>query len=143
MPSLWLRLRFRFVLWLAARLLPWRVAQHPLDRVLRLARPGGPRFLGLPHEYIAKRILRTTRRPWLMRDRRCLRQGLLGQRFFAEAGYAPELHFGIEPRSIGTAQVSAHCWVCLDGRPALNDRLPNMKTILVHAGDGTARVPPA
>jgi hypothetical protein len=130
--SLVTRLRFGVSLWLAARLLPSRVARKPFQRVLRLAEPSAIRFRGLPPDYIAKRILQTTRKPWLMRDRRCLRQGLLGCRFLAEAGYAPELHFGINPSSIGTPRLAAHCWVCINGTPVLNDRVNDMVTILVH-----------
>lgn len=130
--SLWTRLRFRVCLWLAARLLPSRVAHKPLQKVLELAEPTSLRFAGLHHDYITARVLRATRRPWLMRDRRCLRQGLLGCRFLAEAGYEPELHFGIDGDSIGTQRLAAHCWVCLNGKPVLNDRINHMTTILVH-----------
>ena len=129
---LWTRLRFRVSLWLAARLLPSRVAHKPLQQVLEIAEPTSLRFAGLHHDYIAARVLRATRRPWLMRDRRCLRQGLLGCRFLAEAGYAPELHFGIDGDSIGTQRLAAHCWVCINGKPVLNDRINHMTTILVH-----------
>ena len=130
--SLWTRLRFRVSLWLAARLLPSRVAHKPLQQVLDIAEPTSLRFAGLHHDYITARVLRATRRPWLMRDRRCLRQGLLGCRFLAEAGYAPELHFGIDGDSIGTHRLAAHCWVCIQGKPVLNDRIKDMPTILVH-----------
>ena len=128
----WIRLRFGVSLWLAARLLPFRVAHKPLQQVLGIADPSALRFPGLPHEYITARVMRTTRRPWLMRKRPCLRQGLLGCRFLAEAGYAPELHFGIDGDSIGTHRLSAHCWVCINGKPVLNDRINDMATILVH-----------
>jgi hypothetical protein len=117
---------------LAARLLPSRVANKPLQKVLEMAEPTSLRFAGLHHDYITERVLRATRRPWLMRDRRCLRQGLLGCRFLAEAGYAPELHFGIDGDSIGTHRLAAHCWVCIQGKPVLNDRIKDMPTILVH-----------
>lgn len=126
------RLRFGVSLWIAARLLPLRVARKPWRRVLEMADPSSIRFAGLHHDYITARVLRATRRPWLMRDRPCLRQGLLGCRFLAEAGYAPELHFGINGDSIGTHRLSAHCWVCINGKPVLNDRINHMATILVH-----------
>ena len=128
----WTRLRFGVSLWIAARLLPLRVARKPWRRVLGMADPSSIRFAGLHHDYITARVLRATRRPWLMRDRPCLRQGLLGCRFLAEAGYAPELHFGIDGDSIGTHRLSAHCWVCINGKPVLNDRINHMTTILVH-----------
>ena len=129
---LWTRLSFGVSLWIAARLLPLRAARKPWRRVLGMAEPTSLRFAGLHHDYIAARVLHATRRPWLMRDRRCLRQGLLGCRFLAEAGYAPELHFGIDGDSIGTHRLSAHCWVCINGKPVLNDRINHMTTILVH-----------
>ena len=126
------RLRFGVSLWIAARLLPLRVARKPWRRVLTMADPSSIRFAGLHHDSIPARVLRATRRPWLMRDRPCLRQGLLGCRFLAEAGYAPELHFGINGDSIGTHRLSAHCWVCINGTPVLNDRINHMETIWVH-----------
>ncbi|OQX30647.1 MAG: hypothetical protein B0D96_11365 [Candidatus Sedimenticola endophacoides] len=137
MPSLQQRLRFNLSLWLAARILPFRVGQRPLDRVLALAEPVRTgRFHGLPPGYISEHVLRTTRHPWLMRKRRCLRQGLLGYRFLAEAGFCPELHFGVDFRSLRTGDEKAHCWVSLDGVSVVNDRMENMSTVLVHSSKG-------
>jgi hypothetical protein len=77
-----------------------------------------------------------------MRDRRCLREGLLGHRFLRLAGFDPELRFGVDPKSLQTPRVSAHCWVCLDGRPVVSDSLPGMVEIYRHHADAS-KVHPA
>lgn len=79
------------------------------------------RFATLQPYQIANWVIRATRKPWFMRNRRCLRQGLLGTRFMRLAGYDPHLVFGVSTKSIQAASVSAHCWVELDGVPVLND----------------------
>jgi hypothetical protein len=126
-------MRFRAALWIAARLLPWRVWRQPLNAVLRLAEPGDTRrYAGLSPAYMSRAIKRAARHPWLMRDRRCLRDGILGYRFLSEAGLRPELNFGIDPHSIAADRLVAHCWVSIDGEAVINDKLPGMTTILVH-----------
>src|SRR5882757_4718253 len=101
MTALATRIRFRIALWWRARILPWQVRQQPLEAVVALANATPvARYRGLPIAYIVKRVRRTARRPWLMRDRRCLREGLLAFRFMAAAGYAPELYFGIDRTSV-------------------------------------------
>lgn len=82
-----LRALFRAHLWLSARLLPLRVGRRSFEAVLKRAplQSSAP-YRGLPAAYIAARVNRTVRRPWLMRDRRCLREGLLGHRFLRLAG---------------------------------------------------------
>jgi hypothetical protein len=77
--------------------------------------PGVP-YSGLSIDVIAKRVRRATRRPWLMRNRRCLREGLLLNRFLVMAGHKPVLHFGVVRTSLGGPQVKAHCWVTAGGR---------------------------
>lgn len=131
--SLWRRLRFRADVWLAARLLPLRLRGRRFEEVLK-AVPVAPRrrYAGLSAEYISRTVFRVTRRPLLMRDRRCLRQGLLGFGYMAQAGLKPELHFAVERDSVPTGQLAAHCWVCVDGQPVLSDRTPDMVTIYVH-----------
>ena len=130
------RLRFWASLWLRARLMPLQVKGRRFDTVLRLAHPKGSEdYAGLPASYVSASIQRVTRHPWFMRRNRCLRQGLLGFRFLGEAGFRPELHFGVDPSSMNADRLSAHCWVCLDGKPVLSDRLPGMATIYVHTLD--------
>jgi hypothetical protein len=136
----WTPVRFRGALWVAARLLPWRVWRQPLNAVLKLAEPGDTRrYVGLSPAFIARAIRRATRHPWLMRDRRCLRDGILGYRFLSEAGLHPELHFAIDPRSMNADRLVAHCWVCLDGEPVINDRRADMTVILVHSANASRR----
>jgi len=124
--------RFRVELWLAARLLPWRVTGKSFEQMLAMASPDGSVDLaGLPAEYVSRRV-RSVRRPWLMRDRRCLREGLLGFEFLRRSGYSPELHFAVDPASVSSDRISAHCWVCLDGKPIVGDRQGDQVTIFVH-----------
>jgi len=101
-------------------------------------------YAGLPVEYISRRVRKAVRHPWLMRDRRCLREGLLGFEFLRRSGYSPELHFAVDPASVTSDRISAHCWVCLDGKPVVGDRQGDQVTIFVHrsgpampAGDRT------
>ncbi|HEX6000466.1 MAG TPA: lasso peptide biosynthesis B2 protein, partial [Hyphomicrobiaceae bacterium] len=81
------------------------------------------------------RVKRATRRPWLMRDRPCLRQGLLAMRFLRLAGYRPVLHFAIDRTSVSRDVLSAHCWVSLDGEVLLNPATPSMVEILSYVED--------
>jgi hypothetical protein len=125
--------RFRIDLWLAARSLPWRVSGKSLDQILAMASPVGRLdYPGLAPEYISRRVRKSVRRPLVMRDRRCLREGLLGFEFFRRSGYDPELHFAVEPSSIAKDRIAAHCWVCLDGQPIVGDRQGDQVTILIH-----------
>ncbi len=117
-PGFATRLAFRTELWLRARLLPFRLPQDlPLDNVLTLAQPtAGPgRFSGLPATAIVRAVRRTLRHPVLMRNRRCLREGLLAYRFLTEAGHRPRLHFGIDPGIVASPIAKAHCWVTIGG----------------------------
>jgi hypothetical protein len=136
----WVRVRFRTVLWASARMLPWRIRRRPLNAVLEIAEPfDRKRYAGLPAAYIANAIKRTTRHSWLMRDRKCLRRGLLGYRFLSEAGFRPELRFSVDPYSPSKDRMTAHCWVCLDGKPIVGEELAGATTVLVHADHDTAR----
>ena len=133
--------RFRIDLWLAARSLPWRVAGKSFEDILALASPKGRvDYSGLPAEYISRRVRKSVRHPWLMRDRRCLREGLLGFEFLRRSGYSPELHFAVDPGSVSKERIAAHCWVCLDGKPVVGDRQGDQVTIFIHRSEmlGTA-----
>ena len=125
--------RFRLDLWLSARSLPWRVAGKSFEQVLATASTNGRvDYAGLPVDYVARRVRKSVRRPWLMRDRRCLREGLLGFKFLSSSGHSPELHFAVDPASVSTERISAHCWVCIDGKPVVGDRLGDQVTIFIH-----------
>lgn len=125
------RALFNCHLWASARLLPFVVGRRDMAGVRRYTgAPARTLYAGLPASYVADRVKRAARRPWLMRDRRCLREGLLAFRFLSLAGYRPELRFGIERQSVADPLLKAHCWVCLDDRPVVSDRLPDMIEIL-------------
>jgi hypothetical protein len=131
-------LRFRTSLWLSARLLPFRVRHRPLNEILTLLQPGNAQpYRGLPLAYIVKRICRTVRRPVLMRDRRCLREGLLAFQFLQAAGYKAELHFGIDTTTVATPDLQAHCWIVCNSETVLNAPGLNIRPILVYR-DGVA-----
>ena len=133
-----LRALFRCHLWASARLMPALIAGRSFEDVLKWAPlASSTPYRGLPAAYIVAHVNRTVRHPWLMRDRRCLREGLLGHRFLRLAGFDPELRFGVDPKSLQTPRVSAHCWVCLDGRPVVSDSLPGMVEIYRHHADAS------
>lgn len=127
-------------IWVTARLLPFAVAFRDFSQILRLCDvKTSDLYEGAAPETIAHATRRATRKPWLMRNRRCLRQGLIGYRFLRKAGYEPELHFGIDVGSVESKRIDAHCWVVLDGKPVVNDIIEGMVTIHVH--DSTSADP--
>jgi len=136
-----LRALFRGHLWVSARLMPVLIGQGDFESVLKWAPLISPAlYRGLPSSYVVASVNRTVRHPWLMRDRRCLREGLLAHRFLRLAGFDPDLRFGVDPKSIHKPRMSAHCWVCLDGRPVVSDSLPGMVEIYRHHAEaGKAR----
>lgn len=128
-----MRIRFGLELWLSARLLPFRVRNRRFQDVLALAPMGGRSpFAGLSLRYITRRVQRVVRHPWLMKDRRCLREGLLGFRFLSRAGFKPELRFAVDRGSVKTDDITAHCWVSIDDTPVISNREPEMVTVYVH-----------
>ncbi len=143
MTSLLERLRFRLALWLWARWLPILAYQRDLQSLTeRALPPPRVRYTHLEPAYIVKHVRRAVRKPWVMRDRPCLRQGLLAYRFLSLAGYQPELHFGVDQTSIAASRLSAHCWIVLDGRTILNEPEKNMIKVLIlrTGGDGQSRL---
>ena len=125
------RLRFRTALWCQARSMPFRVTPNrSLAWVLSFAdRAPRATYAGLSPEYILKHVVRVTRRPYFMRERRCLRQGLLAFRFMKAGGYDIELHFGIDRTR--TRDLRAHCWIVHNGRVVLNPPDANIQPLLV------------
>lgn len=136
-----LRALFRAHLWASARLMPALVGKRDFEAVLKWAPlTSSTPYRGLPSAYIVASVNRAVRHPWLMRDRRCLREGLLAHRFLRLAGFDPDLRFGVDPQSLHAPRLSAHCWVCLEGRPVVSDSLPGMVEIYRHhAEPGKAR----
>jgi hypothetical protein len=137
------RAAFRLELWSRARLLPFQLAaRDTLEGILELAEPpaGRRRFLGLPAARIVRAVRRTLRHRLLMRDRPCLREGLLAYRFLAEAGYRPRLHFGVDPGIMASASTVAHCWVTLDGATVIGgSRTPFVEVLVYPEGVGSGR----
>ncbi|MER8428828.1 lasso peptide biosynthesis B2 protein [Mesorhizobium caraganae] len=131
-----LRTLFRVHLWTSARLMPVLIGRRSFELVLKWAPLSAPTpYRGLSSAYIVAAVNRTVRHPWLMRDRRCLREGLLAHRFLRFAGFDPDLRFGVDPKSMQAPRMSAHCWVCLDGQPVVSDSLPGMVQIYRHHAD--------
>lgn len=134
--------RFRAALWLWARMVPVLAWRSDLITLLARVTPSDRTPLaGLPAAAILRHAKRSVRRPWLMVDRPCLREGLLADRFLRLAGYAPELHFGLDRASVRRDQLSAHCWIELDGRTVLNPPGDGMVEILARDADRRIRVP--
>ncbi len=127
-------LRFRWSLWLWSKLVPMMARDRELATLLALAcPPAATPYRGLAADHIVKRVKRSCRRPWLMRDRRCLREGLLAFRFLSMAGYSPVLRFGVERGSVARGQrLSAHCWIEVENETMLNPPLPDIVEILCH-----------
>jgi hypothetical protein len=127
-------------IWIAARLLPFTIGSTDFSQMLQnVDAPVSERYKFIAPEIIALVTKAATRHPWLMRNRRCLREGLIGYRFMRKAGYQPELHFGIEDKSLKHDRINAHCWVVLNGKPIVNDTLPDMTTIHIHSAHQNQR----
>ncbi len=125
------RLLFNLELWVRARLMPFQVSRDSFEKALKLATSNRRAFYsGLPVSYITDRVVQTARRPWLMRDRRCLRLGLLGFRFLREAGHDPRLCFGVNPGSITDTKLAAHCWIDINGKTVLG--MPETPLVTVY-----------
>ena len=131
--SAWTRGLFRARLWLNARLLPMRIAGKDFATILAMFEPSGPaRTPHWPLAYLERSVRWAVRGPILMRNRRCLRSGLLGYAALKEAGYAPELWFSVDRKSVATERLAAHCWVCVDGVPVINQPLPDHVVVYNH-----------
>lgn len=127
--------RFRAALWVTARTMPLRVRGMALKPLLELYEPGSLRpFVGIAPAAMLEAVRRVTHHPWGMRDRRCLRQGLLAYRYLSMAGFSPALHFGVDRNSIADPRISAHCWIVLDGKVVLNPPVEAMVTVFVYDG---------
>lgn len=127
------RVMFRTELWFWARTLPLRCRKsRDFADIMKIADAGASRrYAGLTAADIAHRAKRAARRPWVMRDRRCLREGILAYRFLTLAGIPADMVFGVDRKSIGSAKLAAHCWVVVDDKPILNPPEPSMVTVFV------------
>ncbi len=128
-------------LWIAARLMPVHAKRGTLGDLLRRATPpAGERAYTekSPGEIVAA-VKAVVARPWRMRGRRCLREGLLAFRYLRLAGHAPALHFGLVAGTISTPRPRAHCWIVLDGETILNPAQEPMVDLFAY--DGQASIP--
>ena len=132
---------FEWNLWIAARLLPLFTKRRPLAEILQRATPpdGERAFADYSSDRIVAAVKAVVARPWRMRGRRCLREGLLAFRYLSLAGYRPKLHFGLVPRSAMTPRPRAHCWVTLDGNTVLNP--PQEPMLVLFEYDGKHTIP--
>jgi hypothetical protein len=142
MPLTLQQLRFRSSLWLWSKLVPLMAHDRGLAPLLALTSPpAATPYRGLAANHIVKSVKRSCRRPWLMRDRRCLREGLLAFRFLSMAGYRPVLRFGVQRGSAARRRrLSAHCWIEVENETMLNPPLPDTVEILCHARAAAERV---
>jgi len=131
----------RLNVWIFAKLLPVLVLRRSLERILAMATPRSeePAYIGIPPAGIIAAVKRAAARPWRMRDRRCLREGLLAFRFLRLAGHHPVLHFGVAPQTLGNKRPRAHCWVSLNGDTVLNPATEPMVELFSHDGTAPAR----
>jgi hypothetical protein len=134
--------RFRFALCVWARIVPVLAWRTDLVTLLeRVAPAEHTPYQGLPAHLIAYRVKRAVRRPYFMTDRRCLREGVLADRFLRLAGYYPELRFGIDRASVATENLSAHCWIVLDNNMIMNAPPAEMVEVLVKNTEGKIGLP--
>ena len=124
-------------LWWMARSLPFTVKRRSLRRLLAATTPlpGRMPYRGFSAGEIIDAVRETTKRPWRMGGRRCLREGLLAFRFLRLAGYPAVLHFAIEPDSVAADSLSAHCWVTVEGVCVINPPSPTMKLLFSWDGE--------
>lgn len=136
-PSIPSQKIFRLHLWIAARWLPMVAKRRTLEQLLQKARPqpGHVPYQGLTADEVLDAVRAVTARPWRMRGRRCLREGLLGFRFLRLAGFTPVLCFGLNPASLNKSRLDAHCWLTLDGKCILNPPTDSMAPLFSWDGE--------
>lgn len=134
---------FATSLWIAARLMPVVAKRAAIGELLASATPDpAVRAYGeLTTEDIVAAVKQTTSRPWRMRGRRCLREGLLAFRYLSLADHCPSIHFAVDPASLKTARARAHCWITVRGDTVMNPPDPSM--IELFSYDGSASIPTA
>lgn len=139
-PLLYARLWCAVHLW--ALLIPMLAQSRNLERILRRAAPTKRQpFLGLAADTILRCCHTAVRRPLLMANRPCLREGLLVYRFATMAGYKPRLVFGIDAASLSANRVDAHCWVELPPNHIVNPPQSGMIAIMIHSAGVSAGAP--
>ncbi|MEY4565995.1 MAG: hypothetical protein RLY14_965 [Planctomycetota bacterium] len=131
-----MRLRLlRLHLGVLASILPDTSRRISLQRLLRLFTPNRPSRLysGITEDQLMAVLKHRLARPWRMRGRRCLREGLLCFYFLRLLGVPAELHFGVFEEA--RHHEFAHCWVVVEGRCVTKP--PEQHYVTIHV----ARVP--
>jgi hypothetical protein len=123
-------------IWLAARLLPLRAKRRPIEALLIDATPPAAfePYRGVGAETIVEAVRATLARPWRMRGRRCLREGLIAFRFLRLAGHPAVLHFAVASRS-PEDRLRAHCWVTLGSAAIMNGPQEGMVSLMRWDGE--------
>lgn len=123
-----LRLKLAARTW--ALRIPVIAREQNISRLIERTKPTqGTPYAGLAIETVVRCCRKAVRRPILMADRPCLREGLLLQRFLTMAGFEPSLHFGVDKESLMKPIVAAHCWVIVGDR-IINPPTPAMIEIM-------------
>jgi hypothetical protein len=127
------RWRLRWLAWRLPRLL----RRQTLLALLADLTPDRSGAQGAPNGSPAAIVAATQailRRPWRMRGRRCLREGLLAYHALRRAGYPAALHFSVLRGSQRLERLRAHCWVTLDRAMLLNAPEGDYAELLVYDG---------
>lgn len=138
-PPVWVP--FRLNLWIAARLMPVFAKRRDLGAILAGATPE-PRHQGsipLGPGAIVESVKSVVSRPWRMKGRRCLREGLLAFYYLKLAGRQPLLRFGLLKGTLATPRPRAHCWIVLDNEIILNP--PDGLMVHLFDYDGVNSIP--
>lgn len=135
-------LSFHSDLWIAARLMPMFTKRNDLEPLLLMATPapGTRAYAELDAGSIVDAVKAVVARPWRMRGRRCLREGLLAFHYLTLSGHAPLLHFGVITETLRGEKPSAHCWVSVAGTTILNPPATDMHELFVYDGKTSAPV---
>ncbi len=118
--------------------------RRDLNAILANATPAQD-FIGSLHmkpDTIVQSVKEIVARPWRMRGRRCLREGLLAFYYLKLAGRNPLLRFGLLKGTLATSRPRAHCWIILDGEIILNPRKGQWCTSSIMMGSNPS-LPPA
>jgi hypothetical protein len=130
----WARLCFRIELFVHQHLLPLRIWRADMRQILTSFEPKASTvYSRLDSAYIMRRVRKAVRPPVLMRERPCLREGLLAYHFLRKAGYDPALVFGVDAASLHSVKPEAHCWIRLDGKDVFNPPNRDMTIVLRHS----------
>ena len=123
-------------IWISAKILPLQVHSKDFQGVLELAE-GSPvnMYRHLSPKFISKCVMKSTFRPWLMRDRRCLRRSIVCYRFLRKSGHLPQIHFSVDHKSLNSDKTKAHCWVALDGEEVVEGEIAQMTLIYTYPGE--------